>query len=71
MGLMKKLKRKMADYKQRSTFPMAYSQRKSGHVHNCDCWHCHHNEEEVEKQDINNDIVSDIGTTKDEKDPYC
>ena len=43
MGFLKKIKRKIADYQQRSAFPMAYSQRKSGHVHNCDCEDCNHN----------------------------
>ena len=52
MSFLKKLKRKIADYQQRSAFPMAYSQRKSGHVHNCDCGHCHH-EEDLKDQPVN------------------
>ena len=43
MSFTKKLKKKIADYQMRKTFPMAYSQRKGGHVHNCDCEDCNHN----------------------------
>lgn len=62
MSFTKKLKRKIADYQMRKTFPMAYSQMKNDHVHSCDCGHCHHHEDDNDDKPSSNGKVYDVDT---------
>ena len=62
MSFTRELKRKIADYQMRKTFPMAYSQMKNDHVHSCDCGHCHHHEDDDDNKPSSNGKVYDVDT---------